>query len=72
MKTILTARVGSGYEDILEERYHFPAIYLNQVRAGLGDQFLYYEPRRDSVSGTTAGGRQAYFAVGRLGDIWPF
>jgi putative restriction endonuclease len=71
MKTVLTARVGSGYEDILEERYHFPATYLNQVRAGLGDEFLYYEPRRDSASGTTAGGRQAYFAVGRLGAIRP-
>lgn len=71
MKTVLTARVGSGYEDILEERYHFPATYLNQVRAGLGDEFLYYEPRRDSASDTSAGGRQAYFAVGRLGEIWP-
>lgn len=71
MKTVLTARLGSGYEDILEEHYHFPATYLNQIKDGLGDQFIYYEPRRTTPSGTTADGRQAYFAMGRLGEIWP-
>jgi putative restriction endonuclease len=71
MKTVLTARVGSGYEDILEERYHFPATYLNQIRAGVGDQFVYYEPRRDSATSSSAGGRQSYFAIGRLGAIEP-
>jgi putative restriction endonuclease len=71
MKTVLTVRVGSGYGDILEERYHFPATYLNQITAGLGDQFIYYEPRRDSEGSSSGGGRQAYFALGRLAEISP-
>ena len=69
MKTILTARSGSGYEDIVEEKYHFPSTYLNQIEAGIGDQFIYYEPRRNSPLDSSVGGRQSYFAVARLGEI---
>ena len=69
MKAIFTTRIGSGYDDVVEERYHFPATYLNQVRNAVGDLIVYYEPRRQS--GAATGGRQAYFAVARVTGIEP-
>jgi putative restriction endonuclease len=64
-KAVFTAQLGSRYDDLPEERYHFPTgLYLRQVEEALGDLILYYEPRRNR-------GRQAYFAVARVTAITP-
>jgi putative restriction endonuclease len=68
-KIILTTKASSVYDDRLEEYYHFPGTYLNQVRAALGDHVIYYEPRRLSTVDSSRGGRQAYFATARVTDI---
>jgi putative restriction endonuclease len=39
---------------------------LNQVKETVGDQIVYYEPRRSSVELSSFGGRQSYFAVARV------
>jgi len=62
MKAVLTAKIASIYDDLPEERYHFPQTYLRQIEAALNDWVVYYEPRRD-------GGRQCYFATARLVGI---
>src|SRR5215475_5913326 len=64
-KAVFTAQLGSHYDDMPEERYHFPTgPYLRQVEEAFGDLVLYYEPRRNR-------GRQAYFAVARVTGIAP-
>lgn len=45
VNAVFTASESSAYDDQIEERYHFPNTYLNQVRASLGDYIIYYEPR---------------------------
>jgi putative restriction endonuclease len=42
---------------------------LNQVRAAVGDQIIYYEPRRMDSSPSSKGGRQAYFAIAQVDEI---
>lgn len=69
MKAIFTTKLGSGYDDVVEERYHFPKTYLNQVRAAEGDFVIYYEPRRTQDQAT--GGRESYFAMARITGILP-
>ena len=69
MKAVFTTKIGSGYDDIVEEQYHFPATYLAQVKNAVGDLIIYYEPRRKENAAT--GGRQAYFAVARVVAIEP-
>lgn len=64
-KGIFTAKLSPGYDDLPEERYHFPRTYLRQVEQTLGDTIVYYEPRRASVELSSRGGRQAYFAIAR-------
>jgi putative restriction endonuclease len=61
-KAIFSTRVTPSYDDRPEEYYHFPRMYLNQVKAAVGDQIIYYEPRRKDSSLSSKGGRQAYFA----------
>ena len=61
---VFTLSVGSIYDDLPEDRYHFPRTYLNQARAAEGDWILYYEPRRSH-----GGGRRSYFAVARVRSI---
>jgi putative restriction endonuclease len=68
-KAILTTKASPSYDDRPEEYYQFPATYLNQVRAAIGDHIIYYEPRRSSSRESSRGGRQAYFATGRIGDV---
>lgn len=68
-KAILTTKVDPTYDDLPEQRYHFPRTYLRQVEAARGDWILYYEPRRPSRDLMKTGGRQAYFATGRIIDI---
>ena len=69
MKAVLTTKVGYGYDDVREQRYHFPATYLNQIKAAEGDLVVYYEPRRTPTSARASDGRQAYFALARIARI---
>ena len=68
-KAILTTKISPAYDDRPEQRYHFPATYLNQVRAAIGDHIIYYEPRRSSADLASRGGRRAYFATARVDDV---
>jgi len=43
---VFTASASSIYDDLIEERYHFPKTYLRQVEEAVGDWIVYYEPRR--------------------------
>ncbi len=68
-KGVFTTKVVPSYDDLPEERYHFPKTYLKQVKETVGDWVLYYEPRRmgGGLSGT--GGRQSYIATAQVNDI---
>lgn len=68
-KAILTTKVDPTYDDLPEERYHFPRTYLRQMEQAIGDWIIYYEPRRSSGELSSRGGRQAYFATARLTRI---
>ncbi len=65
-KAILTTKVDPTYDDLPEERYHFPQTYLRQIEQVKGDWIIYYEPRRTSGNLSSSGGRQAYFAAARV------
>jgi putative restriction endonuclease len=65
-KAILTTKVDPAYDDLPEERYHFPRTYLRQIEQTIGDWIIYYEPRRTTSDLSSSGGRQAYFAAARL------
>jgi putative restriction endonuclease len=62
-KGVFTTKLSPSYDDIPEERYHFPRTYLRQVEQTLGDTIVYYEPRRGSAELSSRGGRQSYFAI---------
>lgn len=64
MPLVLTHKEGTEYDDEPWAHYHFPNTYRRTVEEALGDWFVYYEPRRNE-------GRQAYVALGRLGEMWP-
>ena len=68
-KAIFTTKIEPSYDDLPEERYHFPRTYLRQVEAAVGDWIIYYEPRRSSLHLGSRGGRQAYFATARVQRI---
>lgn len=70
-KAVLTTKISPDYDDLPEQRYHFPATYLNQIRAACGDWIVYYEPRRATGNLSSSGGRQAYFATAYLDAIVP-
>jgi putative restriction endonuclease len=61
---VFTVKAGSGYDDVPEEKYHFPAQYLSRVRQTVGDLIVYYEPRRGD-------GRLSYIAVARVDQVDP-
>jgi putative restriction endonuclease len=61
---VFTIKAGSGYDDVPEEKYHFPAQYLGRARQTVGDLIVYYEPRRGD-------GRLSYIAVARVASIEP-
>lgn len=63
MKVVFDTRPGSGYRDSVE-RYHFPARYLRDATAAVGDWAIYYEPSREN-------GRRAYVAVASVERIEP-
>jgi len=66
VKAVFDTRDGSGYDDQIAERYHFPARknYMSVAQAAVGDWILYREPRRN-------GGRQAYVGAARVRAIEP-
>lgn len=70
-KAVFTTKVSPAYDDLPEQRYHFPRTYLNAARGALGDWIVYYEPRRPTAHLSSSGGRQSYFATARLVDIRP-
>ena len=70
-KAVLTTKIDPTYDDLPEQRYHFPRTYLWQVEAAKGDFVIYYEPRRASGDLSSRGGRQAYFATARIADVRP-
>lgn len=65
-KAVFTTKVSPAYDDLPEQRYHFPKRYLRAVEAALGDWIVYYEPRRSTTELSSSGGRQSYFATARL------
>lgn len=64
-----TAKVDPTYDDLPEQRYHFPRAYLRPVEAARNNWIIYYEPRRSSGNLSSRGGRQSYFATARIADI---
>jgi len=68
-KAILTTKVDPTYDDLPEQRYHFPRTYLRAVEAARRDLIIYYEPRRTSGEPSSRGGRQCYFATARIVEI---
>jgi putative restriction endonuclease len=70
-KAVFTSKVEPSYDDLPEQRYHFPRTYLRQVEAAVEDWIVYYEPRRASSDLASRGGRQAYFATARVQKISP-
>jgi putative restriction endonuclease len=68
-KAVFTSKIEPSYDDLPEERYHFPRTYLRQVEAAVGDWIVYYEPRRASSDLSSRGGRQSYFATARVERI---
>lgn len=69
MKAVFTTKSESVYDDLPEQRYHFPRSYLRQVETALNDWIVYYEPRRGSTAPGSRGGRQSYFATARVQRI---
>jgi putative restriction endonuclease len=65
---VFTTRVVPSYDDLPEERYHFPRTYLRQVEDAVGDVIVYYEPRRSGTSDATRG-RMSYFATATVDRI---
>jgi putative restriction endonuclease len=70
-KAVLATKVDPTYDDLPENRYHFPRTYLRTIEAALGDWIIYYEPRRTSGDLSSRGGRQAYFATAKVASIHP-
>lgn len=70
-KAVLTTKVRPAYDDLPEERYHFPQTYLNQINAAVGDEIIYYEPRRQDSDPAGREGRQAYIATARINQVVP-
>jgi len=65
-KAIFTYSPGSQYDDLPEERYHFPKQYLGAARAAIGDWVVYYQPRRGARLSNPG-----YFAIARVADVVP-
>lgn len=69
VKAVLTHKAASIYDDLPEERYHFPRMYLRQLEAAVGDLVVYYEPGRTGVNDNARTGQQAYVAVAKVARI---
>jgi len=64
MKAVFDARPGSGYDDEIQTRYHFPDRYLDEALKTVGDWIVYRATRR-------GGGKIGYFAAARVVGIDP-
>lgn len=62
-KGIFDSKAGSGYDDEITQRYHFPRRYLQAAQGMAGDWVIYREPTR--------GRRGGYVAVARVARIDP-
>ena len=71
MKAVFTPKAGSIYDDLPEERYHFPETYLRQAEATVGDFVIYYEPGRMGTHDRGRHGRRAYVAAAQVTGIRP-
>jgi putative restriction endonuclease len=69
LKAVFTHKAGSVYDDLPEERYHFPEMYLRQVEAAVGDFIIYYEPGRIGTNDRGRHGRRAYVAVAQVTGV---
>jgi putative restriction endonuclease len=70
-KAVFTTKRSPTYDDLVEERYHFPRTYLRQVEAAVGDWIVYYEPWRTTGDRASGGGLMAYFATARVVRVVP-
>ncbi|WP_420616217.1 HNH endonuclease [Candidatus Palauibacter sp.] len=70
-KAVFMTKVDPAYDDLPEQRYHFPRRYLNAARRALNDWIVYYEPRRSTAHLSSSGGRQSYFATAYVESIEP-
>lgn len=61
-KAVFVSKINSIYDDLPEERYHFPRQYLKRIEATVGDWIIYYEPRRNN-------GRKIYYATAQVRDV---
>ena len=66
---VFTTQLDPSYDDVIEQRYHFPKRYLKQAEQAVGDWIIYYESRRESSVSSPATGRQCYFATARVERI---
>jgi putative restriction endonuclease len=71
VKAIFTHKAGSIYDDLPEERYHFPETYLRQAEAVIGDFIICYEPGRVGTQDRGRSGRRAYVAVAQVTGVRP-
>jgi putative restriction endonuclease len=71
LKAVFTHKAASVYDDLPEERYHFPETYLRQVEAAVGDFIIYYEPGRIGTDDRGRHGRRAYVAVAQVTGLRP-
>lgn len=69
-KVVLTTSISSNYQDLPERWYHFPKRYLRVIRAAVGNEAVFYQPRRD-LGPSSSGGSQAYTAVARIAAVRP-
>lgn len=61
-KAVFISNAQSIYDDLPEERYHFPKQYLERIKSTVGDFIIYYESRRND-------GRQVYYATAQVVNI---
>lgn len=61
-KAVFISNAQSIYDDLPEERYHFPKQYLDRIESTVGDFIIYYESRRNN-------GRQVYYATAQIKAI---
>lgn len=66
VKAVFDVKPGSGYDDDIARRYHFPgrSNYLDAARNAVGDWVLFREPKRN-------GGRRSYIATARVAGVEP-
>lgn len=63
-KGVFDSRAGSGYDDEIVGRYHFPPRYRQAAEAMVGDWIVYREPK-------TGGGQGGYIATAQVARIEP-